>query len=91
MATVCIFALPFFLFGRYAPWLVFLVGAPFLLKCCFAWRSLEEHALGVVAALESSVDAGRNRVKLMVSRETAQLDDEQNPVGRVRVHDREPH
>ena len=77
MATVCIFALPFFLFGRYAPWLVFLVGAPFLLKCCFAWRSLEEHALGVVAALESSVDAGRNRVKLMVSRETAQLDDEQ--------------
>jgi len=77
MATVCIFALPFFLFGRYAPWLVFLVGAPFLLKCCFAWRSLEEHALGVVAALESSVDAGRNRVKLMVSRETVQLDDEQ--------------
>jgi adenosylcobinamide-phosphate synthase len=74
LVTVCIFALPFFLFGRYAPWLVFLIGAPFLLKCCFAWRSLEEHALGVVAALENGVDKGREQVKLMVSRETAELD-----------------
>jgi len=72
--TAFIFALPFFLFGRYAPWLVFLIGAPFLLNCCFAWRSLEEHALGVVAALNSGVDAGRDRVKLMVSRDTAKLD-----------------
>lgn len=72
--TVIVFALPFFLFGKYAPWLVFLVGAPFLLKCCFAWRSLEEHALGVVEALDSGVDAGRERVKMMVSRDTAKLD-----------------
>lgn len=76
LVTVCVFTLPFFLFGTYSPWLVFLIGAPFLLKCCFAWRSLEEHALGVVAALEDGVDAGRERVKLMVSRETAQLDAE---------------
>ncbi|MEN6395599.1 MAG: adenosylcobinamide-phosphate synthase CbiB [Methanoregula sp.] len=76
LVTVCIFALPFFLFGKYAPWLVFLIGAPFLLKCCFAWRSLEEHALGVVAALENGVDAGRERVKLMVSRDTARLSPE---------------
>ncbi|WP_292424229.1 adenosylcobinamide-phosphate synthase CbiB [Methanoregula sp.] len=74
LVTVCLFALPFFLFGNYTPRLVFLIGAPFLLKCCFAWRSLEEHALGVVAALENGVDAGRERVKRMVSRETAQLD-----------------
>jgi adenosylcobinamide-phosphate synthase len=74
--TAGLFALPFFLFGTYAPWLVFLIGAPFLLKCCFAWRSLEEHALGVVAALENGVEAGRERVKLMVSRETAKLDAE---------------
>jgi len=73
LVTVCIFALPFFLFGKYAPWLAFLIGAPFLLKCCFAWRSLEEHALGVVAALDNGVDAGRERVKLMVSRDTSRL------------------
>ncbi|HNX16815.1 MAG TPA: adenosylcobinamide-phosphate synthase CbiB [Methanoregula sp.] len=76
LVTVSIFALPFYLFGRYAPWLVFLIGAPFLLKCCFAWRSLEEHALGVVDALKSGVDAGRDRVKLMVSRDTAKLNPE---------------
>ena len=46
LVTICLFALPFFLFGTFAPWLLFLIGAPFLLKCCFAWRSLEEHALG---------------------------------------------
>jgi len=73
LVTVCIFALPFFLFGKYAPWLAFLIGAPFLLKSCFAWRSLEEHALGVVAALDNGVDAGRERVKLMVSRDTSRL------------------
>ncbi|MFA5332555.1 MAG: adenosylcobinamide-phosphate synthase CbiB [Methanoregula sp.] len=72
--TVIVFSLPFFLFGRYAPRLVFLVCAPFFLKCCFAWRSLEEHALGVVRALDSGVDAGREQVKMMVSRDTAKLD-----------------
>jgi adenosylcobinamide-phosphate synthase len=76
LATVFLFALPFFLFGRFAPWLVYLVVAPFLLKCCFAWRSLEKHALGVVAALKNGVDSGRDQVKLMVSRDTARLDPE---------------
>jgi len=76
LVTVCLFALPFFLFGSFAPWLVYLIGAPYLLKSCFAWRSLEEHALGVVAALKSGVDAGRDQVRLMVSRETARLDPE---------------
>jgi len=74
LSPTIVFALPFFLFGKYAPWLVFLIGAPFLLKCCFAWRSLEEHALGVAQALDSGVDAGRERVKMMVSRDTAALD-----------------
>ena len=76
LVTVCLFTLPFFLFGKYAPWLVFLVGAPFFLKCCFAWRSLEEHALGVVQALDGGVEAGRERVRMMVSRDTAALDPE---------------
>jgi len=73
LATVAVFALPFYLFGKYAPWLVFLVGAPFLLKCCFAWRSLKEHTLGVVDALGQGTEAGRERVKMMVSRDTAAL------------------
>jgi adenosylcobinamide-phosphate synthase len=74
--TICIFILPFFLFGRFAPWFIYLILAPILLKCCFAWRSLEEHALGVVGALKSSVDAGRDQAKLMVSRDTSRLDSE---------------
>jgi adenosylcobinamide-phosphate synthase len=76
IVTVSLFILPFFLFGNYVPWLIYLVGAPFLLKCCFAWRSLEEHALGVMAALKSGVDAGRDQVKQMVSRDTSILDPE---------------
>jgi adenosylcobinamide-phosphate synthase len=76
LITVCLFTLPFFLFGRYAPWLIYLICAPVLLKCCFAWRALEEHALNVVAALKDGVDAGRDQVKLMVSRDTSRLDPE---------------
>jgi len=76
IVTVSLFTLPFFLYGSYAPWLVYLAGAPLLIKCCFAWRSLEEHALEVVAALKSGVDAGRDQVKLMVSRDTSFLDPE---------------
>ena len=40
-----------FLFAHFAPWWLFLCGAPFLLKGCFAWRSLEEHTRAVVSAL----------------------------------------
>ncbi|WP_292370325.1 adenosylcobinamide-phosphate synthase CbiB [Methanoregula sp. UBA64] len=76
LITAVLFALPFYLFGKYAPLLVFLIGAPFFLKCCFAWRSLEEHTLGVAAALEDGVGAGREQVKMMVSRDTAALDPE---------------
>jgi len=74
--TAGIFALPFFLFGWFAPWLVFLLFAPVLLKCCFAWRALEEHAIQVSAALKTGINEGRERVKMMVSRDTANLDPE---------------
>ncbi len=76
VVTVALFTLPFALFNWFAPWLVYLCIAPFLLKCCFAWRSLEEHTLAVVAALEDGVESGRERVKLLVSRDTARLDPE---------------
>jgi adenosylcobinamide-phosphate synthase len=72
--TVILFALPFYLVTRTAPWYLYLLLAPFLLKSCFAWRSLEEHTLAVVAALQDGVENGREQVKLLVSRSTAQLD-----------------
>jgi len=71
--TAALFALPFYLIAI-APWFLYLLLAPFLLKICFAWRSLEEHTLAVVAALKDGVENGRDQVKLLVSRDTAQLD-----------------
>jgi adenosylcobinamide-phosphate synthase len=73
LITVFLFTLPFYLFAKTAPWLLYLLLAPFLLKSCFAWRSLEEHTLAVVTALELGIENGRERVKLLVSRSTAQL------------------
>jgi len=72
--TAALFALPFYLFAKLATWLLYLLIAPFLLKSCFAWRSLEEHTLAVVAALRADIESGRERVKLLVSRDTARLD-----------------
>jgi adenosylcobinamide-phosphate synthase len=72
--TAALFALPFYLFSKIAPWYLFLLLGPVLLKSCFAWRSLEEHTLAVVAALKEGVENGRDQVKLLVSRNTAQLD-----------------
>ncbi|OPX64318.1 MULTISPECIES: adenosylcobinamide-phosphate synthase CbiB [unclassified Methanoregula] len=72
--TAAIFALPFYLFAEMAPLLLYLLIAPFLLKTCFAWRSLEEHTQAVVAALGEDIESGRERVKLLVSRDTTQLD-----------------
>ena len=74
--TVVLFTLPFFLFSALVPWYVYLILAPFLLKCCFAWRSLEEHTLAVVEAVKDGVENGREKVKFLVSRDTASLDRE---------------
>jgi adenosylcobinamide-phosphate synthase len=74
ISTVIIFSLPFILFAQYAPWYIYLLIAPFLLKCCFAWRSLEEHTRAVVAALRDGIESGREKVGMLVSRDTAKLD-----------------
>jgi adenosylcobinamide-phosphate synthase len=76
MITAVLFTLPFFLFGRFAPWYLYLFLGPFLLKCCFASRALEQHTLAVVEALKDGVEEGREKVKLLVSRNTAYLDRE---------------
>ena len=76
LVTIVLFAAPFYCFASLAPWYLYLIITPFLLKCCFAWRSLEEHTLAVVDALKGGVETGREKVKLLVSRSTASLDRE---------------
>jgi adenosylcobinamide-phosphate synthase len=76
LATVVLFAAPFYCFAALAPWYLYLIVAPFLLKSCFAWRSLEEHTLAVVDALKDGVENGREKVTMLVSRSTANLDRE---------------
>jgi adenosylcobinamide-phosphate synthase len=75
--TVTIFAIPFFLAEHYLPWVLLLIVGPVLLKCCLAWRSLEEHARSVGEALSRDLGEARLEAALMVSRETSQLSDEQ--------------
>ncbi|MDO8873239.1 MAG: adenosylcobinamide-phosphate synthase CbiB [Methanoregula sp.] len=76
LVTIVLFAAPFYCFAALAPWYLYLIIAPFLLKCCFAWRSLEEHTLAVVDALRDGIGTGREKVKMLVSRSTATLDSE---------------
>ena len=76
LVTAVLFALPFYCFAAVTPWYLYLVIAPLLLKCCFAWRSLEEHTLAVMAALKEGVQNGREQVKMLVSRDTANLERE---------------
>jgi adenosylcobinamide-phosphate synthase len=75
--TVGLFAFPFLLFSHLAPWYLYLIIGPFLLKSCFAWRSLEEHTRAVAGALQEGVASGREKVSMLVSRNTAFLDREQ--------------
>jgi adenosylcobinamide-phosphate synthase len=71
--TAALFSLPFYCFAAVTPWYLYLIFAPFLLKCCFAWRSLEEHTHAVVKALDKGVEDGRDQVKMLVSRDTKHL------------------
>ncbi|HPD51534.1 MAG TPA: adenosylcobinamide-phosphate synthase CbiB [Methanoculleus sp.] len=75
--TAALFAAPFALVQVAAPLWVYLIIAPFLLKATLAWRALEEHTAAVVRALkEGGIDAGRASAGMMVSRDTAHLDQE---------------
>lgn len=76
LVTVLVFVIPFYYFTLFAPWYLYLIIAPFLLKICFAWRSLEEHTMNVVNALKNGVENGRAQAKMLVSRDTAHLKEE---------------
>jgi adenosylcobinamide-phosphate synthase len=76
LVTVVLFAIPFYFFTLFAPWFLYLIIAPFLLKICFAWRSLEEHTMNVVTALKHGVENGRAQAGMLVSRDTAHLKEE---------------
>lgn len=75
--TVFLFAVPFYLFGRYAPWFLYLLVGPFLLKICFAWRSLEEHTDAVISSLRTDISEARDQAGMLVSRDTHDLNHEQ--------------
>jgi len=75
--TIVLFALPFFLFSAFAPWYFYVFIAPFLLKICLAWRSLEEHTGRVVDAVSRDLNQGRENVSMMVSRDSRSLSREQ--------------
>jgi adenosylcobinamide-phosphate synthase len=72
--TVVLFTLPFYWIEHFSPWYVYLVAGPILLNFCFAWRSLEEHTMSVVSSLKKNLPEGREKVSLLVSRNTEDLD-----------------
>lgn len=76
LVTIGLFSLPFLFIERIAPSLLLLFIGPFLLKVCVAWRSLEDHVRAVIHCLDEGLAQGRERVSMMVSRDTSLLDRE---------------
>jgi adenosylcobinamide-phosphate synthase len=56
------------------PWPVAMVLLALLLKPLFAWRMLRSEVLAVEVALSQSLEAGRERLSYLVSRDVRQLD-----------------
>ena len=77
IGTACLFALPFLLVDRFAPFLAALLLGPFLMKIAFAWRALEEHAGTVETRVRENLEEGRMAVGRMVSRDTNALSREE--------------
>ena len=76
LVTVILFSLPFFLFGHFAPWLHLPHRRTFPPQMLFCVALARGACNGCRGSLKSGVDAGRDQVRLMVSRETARLDPE---------------
>jgi len=54
-----------------------IIAGPFLLKICLSWRCLEEHVGSVITALGSGTEEGQKSVRMLVSRDTSLLSDEE--------------
>lgn len=76
VATIALFSVPFLIIERISPPLILLFVGPFLLKVCVAWRSLEDHVRAVIRGLDEGLAQGRERVRMMVSRDTSLLNRE---------------
>lgn len=76
LVTIGLFSFPFFFIERVASPLLLLLAGPFLLKVCVGWRSLEDHVRAVIDGLDEGLSKGRERVSMMVSRDTSLLDRE---------------
>ncbi|MDD1725243.1 MAG: adenosylcobinamide-phosphate synthase CbiB [Methanospirillum sp.] len=74
-STVILFSVPFIIVQVFFPWYLYLLAAPFMLKICFAWRTLEEHAASVSAAVTR--EERQEKASLLVSRDTSVLSEEQ--------------
>jgi adenosylcobinamide-phosphate synthase len=59
------------------PWWLAALGLGLLLKPLLAWAMLQTEVLAVEAALAQSLDAGRERLRWLVSRDVTQLTDTQ--------------
>lgn len=75
LCTVFLFSLPFYLVSRFFPPLFYLIAGAALLSLTVGWRSLEEHVAAVERGL--SCGDGRDEVRMLVSRSTGTLSDEE--------------
>lgn len=75
IATIILFSFPFFIVRFSGITYLYLITGPILLKTCFAWRSLEEHAENVTNAL--SPNLRKEKASLLVSRDTSELTENQ--------------
>lgn len=77
LLSVLVIVLPFVWLGYCASMAGWVVDV-LLLMSCIGWQSLREHGYAVIdAILEKNVDLARERVGMMVSRDTGSLDQSQ--------------
>lgn len=60
-----------------APLWLYILSAPFILKACIGWRSLEEHVRAVERSAGPDLGRARKEAGMMVSRDTSCLSEDQ--------------
>lgn len=75
--TAILVILPVVVYSMYAPFWLSLISAPFILKACIGWRSLEEHMRTVEECAGSDLERARVEAGMLVSRNTTTLSEEE--------------